>query len=102
MKWGNTQNHLLFPRFYYLRTHNDLEIDLIIEVENMSIYPIEIKLTKTPKMGMAQNISRFTKLFTKLDIKDGKIISLTDKNIKLSKEVYIQKLEDYFSWLQNI
>lgn len=63
---------------YYLRTHNQLEIDLIIE-KNYEIYPIEIKLAKTLNVGMAKSIERFIKLFPGIKIHPGFLVSIADE-----------------------
>ncbi len=88
------------PKLYYYRSHNGLEIDLLIEGENRILYPIEIKLSKTPKISMANNIKRYKKQFPKLKISDGRILSLSSENITLSKDIWVQNLDDYFSWLE--
>ena len=80
------------PNIYYLRTHNQLEIDLIIE-KNMEIYPVEIKLSKTLNVGMAKPIERFRELFLALKIHPGKIVSLADESIPLTKNVASLSLE---------
>lgn len=83
---------------YYLRTHNGLEIDLIIE-KSLKIYPLEIKLTKTPRLEMAKPIERFKRIFKGLKIQRGRIISLNQQNMPLSKEVYLESLGNYLEWL---
>lgn len=71
---------------YYLRTHNQLEIDLIIE-KNYEIYPIEIKLAKTLNVGMAKSIERFIKLFPGIKIHPGILVSIADESIHHTKNV---------------
>jgi predicted AAA+ superfamily ATPase len=87
------------PRLYYLRTHNRLEIDLIVE-RGMVLYPIEIKLSKTPNIKMASPIQRFKKLFGKLEIAEGRIVSLSEEEMKISRDVSVQTLDNYIKWLQ--
>lgn len=89
------------PNIYYLCTHNGLEIDLIIE-KGMKIYPCEIKLTKTPNLGMIRSIERFRKIFSKLDIQHGKLITLAEEEIKLSKNVSSLNFNLYLHWLKSI
>lgn len=83
---------------FYLRTHNGLEVDMIIE-RNRQLFPIEFKLTKTPNQAMGEQIKRFRKLFSKLPIMPGKIISLSSENMPLTKDVSLQEMNEYFSWL---
>lgn len=71
---------------YYLRTSNQLEIDLIIE-KNTQIIPIEIKATKTLNLSMANSIERYMRLYPKLNMSVGKIISFDDQEELLFKNV---------------
>lgn len=84
---------------FYLRTHNGLEIDLLIE-KALKIYPFEIKLTKSPAGGLAGPMERFKNLFPKLRIMPGRIICLTDEKIPLSRTVSAENVIDYFRWLE--
>jgi len=86
---------------YYLRTHNQLEIDLIIE-KYPEIYPIEIKLTKTMNTGMTKSLERFVKLFPALAIPTGTIVSLTDETIPLSPLVTALPLESFLNQLKDL
>lgn len=83
------------PRLYYLRMGNNLEIDLLIEGEAQSLIPVEIKLSKTPSIGMGSNISRFRNLFSAFDIRKGFIVSLTEQTVPLSKELTAITFDDY-------
>ena len=85
------------PEIYYIRTHNDLEIDLIIKGKNNNLYPFEIKFTKTPKISMALPIQRFKTTFSKLKIADGNIISLSEEQFPLTKSVSTLGLDKYLS-----
>ena len=86
---------------YYFRTHNQLEIDLIIE-KNYEIYPIEIKLAKTLNVGMAKSIERFIKLFPDFKIHPGVIVSIADESIRLTKNVTCIPIEILFEKLREI
>lgn len=87
------------PRISYLRTHNDLEIDLIIE-KNMQLFPLEIKLSKSPNINMAKPIERFKKVFSKLKIMPGRIICLSDEDVSLTRDVSVQSLDSYLEWIR--
>ena len=89
------------PNLYYLRTHNNIEIDLIIE-RNMQLYPFEIKLTKTPNVGMANPIEKFKILFSKLKINTGNIISISEENVPLTKNVSAINIDSYLRQLKKI
>ena len=90
------------PRLYYLRTQNGLEIDLLIEGRNQELFPCEIKLTKTPKLEMADAIARFKRLFPKLKIGQGNIVCLAEERGVLTHGVGIQPLAGYWPWLRTI
>ncbi|MFH1096305.1 MAG: ATP-binding protein [Candidatus Desantisbacteria bacterium] len=94
-------NQGLRPNIFYLRTHNGLEIDLLIEKDNL-LYPFEIKMTKTLTMKMATSIERFKRLFSNLSIKEGKIISFNEEEIPLSRDVCSQSMNSYLKWLQGL
>lgn len=86
------------PNLFYLRTHNNLEIDLIIE-SNLVLYPFEIKLTRTPNIGMAAPIERFRKVFSRLKIGPGRIISLGEDVMPLTENVSVQNMDAYLKSL---
>lgn len=90
------------PRLYYLRTQNGLEIDLLVEGRNLELFPCEIKLTKTPKLDMADPISRFKSLFPKLKVGQGKLVCLAEEPHVLTRGVEIQPLPGYWPWLRTI
>ncbi len=87
-------NRGLRPNLFYLRTHNNVEVDLLIE-KNMELYPFEIKFTKTPSVGMAAPIERFKNIFSSLKINVGKIISLTDNDVQLTENVTAISINSY-------
>lgn len=93
-------NHAQPANLYYVRTHNALEIDLIAE-KNGKLYPVEFKLTKTPTLRMGDPILRFKKLFSKLSIMPGRIVSLCDENIAMTKDLSVDTLDDYLQWLKS-
>ncbi|MBU0479149.1 ATP-binding protein [bacterium] len=94
-------NRGIKPNLFYLRTHNDVEIDLIIE-SNLKLYPFEIKLSKTPNLGMAKPIETFKKLFPKLKIGDGSVISLSKQEVPLTKNVSTISVNSYLKHLAEI
>ncbi|MDO9463914.1 MAG: ATP-binding protein [bacterium] len=88
------------PNLFYLRTHNGMEVDLIIE-KDMQLFPFEIKLTKTPSMGIAAPIERFKKIFSKLNVSSGKIVSLTDEDMPLTESVSALTVNSYLKCLDS-
>jgi predicted AAA+ superfamily ATPase len=89
------------PNIFYLRTQNGLEVDLIIEKAD-KIYPFEIKLTKTPNIGLAKPLERFKKIFGKLNMDKGRIISLSKEEGPLTKEVDLVSLDNYLDMVLRI
>lgn len=87
------------PNLFYLRTHNDVEVDLIIE-KNMQLFPIEIKLSKSPRVEMSKAIERFKKIFSKLQIGPGRIICLSSEESFLRKDISAQPLDKYLAWVK--
>ncbi len=87
------------PSLYYVRTHNDLEVDILIE-KGLKVFPIEIKMTRSPAPRMGASILRFRDVFSKLDIMPGRIVSLNDENGILQKDVFIQSLDHYLRWVK--
>lgn len=88
------------PRLYYVRSYNDLEVDLLIEGKNLQLFPCEIKLTQTPRPQMAKSIQRFRKLLPKLRIREGRILCLAEEDAVLTREVRVQTLQRYWVWLR--
>lgn len=85
------------PPLYYLRTHNNVEVDLLIETGLHTLLPVEIKLTKTPKPAMAENINKIQNIFPKMIFQKGKIVSLSETKLPLTARAAAQSADDYFS-----
>ena len=62
----------------------------------------EIKLTKTPKLVMADPVARFKKLFPKLKIGQGTMLCLAEEHHALTRDVDIQTLPKYWRWLRTV
>lgn len=90
------------PRLYYLRTHNGLEVDLLIEGPGLCLHPVEIKLSKTPKASMASGIIRFRALFPQLDVRAGHILSLCDTPTPLTADVGVLPFDAYIELLEGL
>ncbi|OGS20322.1 MAG: hypothetical protein A3J83_04275 [Elusimicrobia bacterium RIFOXYA2_FULL_40_6] len=85
-------------RLYYIRTNNNLEIDLIIE-KNGELYPCEIKFNMTPKLSDISNVERFKSIFTKLKIGEGRLISLSEETAKLKENITMEPLRNLIEWI---
>lgn len=88
------------PNIFYIRTQNDLEVDLIIKSAD-KLYPVEIKFNKTPKVSMASSLKRFKETFPSLNIQNGFILSLSNEEHHLSKEVKLINFDSYINFLKN-
>lgn len=88
-------NHGKRPDIFYIRTHNGLEIDLLLE-RALEFYPLEIKLTQTPRISMAKPIERFRRLFSGVTIHEGQLITLVDgETYRLTENVRLSDLESF-------
>lgn len=94
-------NRGIRPNMYYLRTSNGLEVDLLFE-KNGKIFPVECKLSKTPSFSMGSAIENFHRLFPKLNMGTGILLSLSSKNSSLSRIVEVRNIEDYLLWLRTV
>ncbi len=94
-------NFGLKPQLYYFRLRNSLEVDLIIEHADRKLSLIEIKLSKTPNKKMTANIGAFKKNFSKLVVKDSRVLCLNDTDMLLAKDVYCQGLDSYLEYLNS-
>ena len=88
------------PNLYFLRTQNQLEVDLLIEESFQTLIPVEFKMTKTPHPEMGAAIGRFRKLFAGWNIKPGMIVSLVDQSVPMSDLLSAKTLPDYLSTLE--
>lgn len=91
-------NFGLHNQIYFLRTSNKEEIDLLIQHQE-SLLPCEIKLSQSPKPMMAKSMENMKALFPKLNIIDGLVICMTDKDFKLTKSTKALNLKGYLNFL---
>lgn len=87
------------PPLYYLRTSNNLEVDLLIEKSYQELIPVEIKLSKTPTPVMAAPVMRIKETFDKLPLRDGFLVSLSEKSIQLTTDVKALPLDGFLKKL---
>jgi predicted AAA+ superfamily ATPase len=82
---------------FYLRTNNDLEVDLLIEESMHNLIPVEIKLSKTPSRTMAKGIQRFRNLFPALGAASGTVVCLADVPVSLTADIEAVPVEIFFN-----
>ncbi len=80
---------------YCLRTGKGVEVDLLIEGDGQRLVPVEIKISKTPRPAMANNIEKIAKLFPELDLRNGYLLSLSDEKHSLTRMVKTLPIEQY-------
>ncbi|VAW65029.1 ATPase [hydrothermal vent metagenome] len=80
--WHNARQ----ANFYFYRDHEQKEVDLLIEQDNM-IYPVEFKKTATPALSVLKNFPVLKKLDKK--IAAGAVICLRETDTLLSDGVYV-------------
>ncbi len=90
------------PRLFYVRTQNGLEVDLLIEGRGMRIRPVEMKMTKTPRLEMLRGITRFREIFKGPDIGPGILLTLDETEILSSRDGAAMKFLNYISWLDTL
>ena len=63
------------PDLYFWRSHDGLEVDLIIQI-GQRLYPIEIKSSATPKPEFMAPVNQFRKIATKasFSVADGLLV----------------------------
>lgn len=93
-------NHVKNVSPYYLRTQNNLEIDILVE-KDLSVYPFEIKHSKTLKFDMAKPIDRFTSIFSAINVNQGNIISPAGDKGAISRSVRSMSVESFLDWVKN-
>ena len=87
------------PAISYLRTHNDLEVDLLIEGPGLELFPVECKLTARPRPAMAAPMARARALFSGLPLRDGVVFCCTSGSAALSPEATAMDARSYIAWL---
>jgi predicted AAA+ superfamily ATPase len=90
------------PRFYYLRTQNGFEIDFIAAGRDGVLYPVEFKLSKTPKTKMAASVERFVTELEPDQSIQGSLVSLADHSQPLTRNVQHTTISDFISTLKKI
>jgi len=91
----------IVPRLSYLLTHNQLEVDLIVEDPDGRPRPFEIKLSKTPRPAMASGLARFAELFAPLAPHPGRVIALSEEALPLTRAVSVVPVLAYLGQLRD-
>jgi predicted AAA+ superfamily ATPase len=90
------------PSLFYLRTNNDLEVDLLIETSFQMLVPVEFKLSKTPSRRMASGIQRFWNVFPSLKTARGMVVCLTDSSIPLAADINALSVQKFLEAVESL
>lgn len=89
------------PRISYLRTNNNLEVDLIIEGAALRPLPVEIKLTRTPTASLASGLVRYASLFAEANPEDALLLCSADGRRPLCRGVDAIGVMEFLDLLSN-
>jgi hypothetical protein len=87
------------PPLYYLRTSNDLEVDLLIAKSYQELIPVEIKLSKTPSPAHGWACYAHKKDLRQLPLRDGFLVFLSKKSIQLTVDVKAVQVDVFLKQL---
>ena len=90
----------VIPRMSYLRTKGGFEIDLVVEATNGRLYPFEFKLSRTPKLVMANSLEHFIKEIEPDNAEEGALVSLSESDLLLKKRVSSVSIFKFADWLR--
>jgi len=88
------------PDLYFWRSHEGLEVDLIIQIGNQ-LFPVEIKLTSTPSLKHVEPLIKFKKLTgTKAD-SPGLLVCRIEKPVDLPSNNRAIPWHEFPAWLSS-
>lgn len=85
------------PQLFYIRTAAGNEVDLLVEVANGKLWPVEFKLSRTPKLSMADALKTYRKTFAALSPERGAVVSLADAGRRLSADADLLSLDSFLA-----
>ncbi len=92
-------NHGRTPELFFWRSHDGLEVDLIIQTGGR-LYPVEIKLTATPKSAFLDPLNRFRELAGReMPVHDGLLVCRTEEKISLPNGNTAIPWKQFYPWL---
>ncbi len=86
------------PDIYFWRSHDGLEVDLIIMIKG-KLYPVEIKLTATPRILHIKPIQRFRKLAGEDECGQGVLVCRTKEPVSMPGGAMALPWDEYPRWL---
>lgn len=95
-------NHGKKPNMFFWRSHDGLEVDLIIQIGD-KIHPIEIKRSTTPKPAFLDPLNRFKQIAgAGLNIGEGLLICQAENATVLPNGNRSLPWPKFYSWLDNL
>jgi hypothetical protein len=82
------------PNIYFVRMRQELEVDMLIEKDS-ALFPVEFKLSRTPRREMAVQMERLKDIFPKWNLKTGNILSLSEDTAPLTENVWVLSFDDF-------
>lgn len=88
------------PSLYYWRSHDGLEVDLIIQIGN-TLYPVEIKTSATPKSTFMDPITRFKKnAEPTFAVEQGLLVCQAKERTALPNGNLCLPWQEFYPWLE--
>tara|TARA_B110000003_G_C16637024_1_gene528775 strand:+ start:183 stop:1388 length:1206 start_codon:yes stop_codon:yes gene_type:complete len=90
------------PDLYFWRSHDGLEVDLIIQIGNI-LYPIEIKCSATPKSGFMHPLNQFKAIATtaSLTVAEGLLVCQAPEPVALPGGNQCIPWNRFYQWLDD-
>lgn len=85
------------PQLFYLRTAAGNEVDLLVEAGNRKLWPVEFKLSRTPKLSMADALKAYRNTFAALSPERGAVVALADENRRLCADADLLSLDRFLA-----
>ena len=95
-------NHGKKPDLFFWRSHDGLEVDLIIQIGD-KIHPVEIKRNATPKPAFLDPLNRFKQFAgTNLNIGEGVLVCQAENTTVLPRGNRGLPWQEFYSWLDRL
>ena len=95
-------NHGKQPELFFWRSHDGLEVDLIIQIGNQ-IHPIEIKRSATPKPAFLDPLNRFKQIAgSGFDIGEGLLVCQAENITALPNGNRCLPWQEFYPWLDHL
>ncbi|MEI7732206.1 MAG: DUF4143 domain-containing protein [Verrucomicrobiota bacterium] len=88
----------LRPNLYYWRSHDGLEVDLLVEIGG-KLYSVEIKQTATPMAGHIQPLLRWQQIIGPTICGESILVCCVQKPTEVASGVLALPWRDFHNWL---